>query len=79
MSLSSPKNNTARINNNKPKSKQRKNLIQRDSNISSYEFCKKLYQKNYCNPNILIISQLKQNNFKVILNNLSPTDILIVS
>ena len=79
MSLSSPKNNTARINNNKPKSKPRKNLIQRDSNISSYEFCKKLYQKNYCNPNILIISQLKQNNFKVILNNLSPTDILIVS
>ena len=79
MSLSSPKNNTARINNNKPKSKPRKNLIQRESNISSYEFCKKLYQKNYCNPNILIISQLKQNNFKVILNNLSPTDILIVS
>ena len=79
MSLSSPKNNTARINNNKPKSKPRKNLIQGESNISSYEFCKKLYQKNYCNPNILIISQLKQNNFKVILNNLSPTDILIVS
>ena len=54
-------------------------MIQKDSNLSSYEFCKKLYQKNYCNPNILIISQLKQNNFKVILNNLSPTDILIVS
>ena len=79
MSLSSPKNNTARINNNKPKSKPRKNLIQRDSNISSYEFCKKLYQKNYCNPNILIISQIKQTNFKIILNSLSPTDILIVS
>ena len=79
MSLSSPKNNTARINNNKIKSKQKKNMIQKDSNLSSYEFCKKLYQKNYCNPNILIISQLKQNNFKVILNNLSPTDILIVS
>ena len=79
MSLSSPKNNTARINNNKIKSKQKKNMIQKDSNLSSYEFCKKLYQKNYCNPNILIISQIKQTNFKIILNSLSPTDILIVS
>ena len=79
MSLSSPKNNTARINNNKIKSKQKKNMSQKDSNLSSYEFCKKLYQKNYCNPNILIISQIKQTNFKIILNSLSPTDILIVS
>ena len=79
MSLSSPKNNTARINNNKIKSKQKKNMLQKDSNLSSYEFCKKLYQKNYCNPNILIISQIKQTNFKIILNSLSPTDILIVS
>ena len=79
MSLSSPKNNTARINNNKIKSKQKKNMMQKDSNLSSYEFCKKLYQKNYCNPNILIISQIKQTNFKIILNSLSPTDILIVS
>jgi len=79
MSLSSPKNNTARINNNKIKSKQKKNMIQKDSNLSSYEFCKKLYQKNYCNPNILIISQIKQTNLKIILNSLSPTDILIVS
>ena len=54
-------------------------MIQKDSNLSSYEFCKKLYQKNYCNPNILIISQIKQTNFKIILNSLSPTDILIVS
>ena len=79
MSLSSPKNNTARIYNNKSKSKPKKNIQKKDVNLSSYEYCKKLYQKNYANPNPVILSQIKEENLNIILNNLSSNDALIIS
>ena len=79
MSLSSPKNNTARIYNNKSKSKPKKNIVKKDSKISSYELCKMLYQKNYANPNPLLLSQIKEENLNIILSNLTPTDLLIIS
>ena len=80
MSLSSQKNNTARIYNNKSKSNSKKNIvIKKDSKISPYELCKTLYQKNYSNPNPLLLSQIKEENLNIILSNLSPTDILILS
>ena len=79
MSLSSPKNNTARIYNNKSKSRPKKTLPKKDSNITSHEYCKKLYQKNYANPNPLLLSLIKEENLNIILNNLSPIDISILS
>ena len=79
MSLSSPKNNTARIYNNKSKSRPKKTLPKKDGNITSHEYCKKLYQKNYANPNPLLLSLIKEENLNIILNNLSPIDISILS
>ena len=79
MSLSSPKNNTARIYNNKSKSRPKKTLPKKDSNITSHEYCTKLYQKNYANPNPLLLSLIKEENLNIILNNLSPIDISILS
>ena len=79
MSLSSPKNNTARLYNEKSKSKSKKKLIKKESEISSYEFCKKLYQKFFSAPNTLLLSQIKEENLSLILGILSPTDILILN
>ena len=77
MSLSSPKNNTSRIYNDKSKSK--KKLIKKDSKLSLHDFTQKLYQNFFSTPNLLLLNQLKNENLTLLLQNLSPTDILILN
>ena len=78
MSLSSPKNNTARTyKSNKNKSK--KKLIKKDSKSLAFEFGKNLYQKNFTNPNPLLLNLIKDENISIILNNISSMDITILN
>ena len=77
MSLSSPKNNTSRIYNDKSKSK--KKLIKKDSKLSLHDYTQKLYQNFFSTPNLLLLNQLKNENLTLLLQNLSPTDILILN
>ena len=79
MSLSSPKNNTARLYNDKSKSKPKKKLIKKDIKIPLYDYALKLYKNFYVQPNQFLLNQLKGENLSLILNNLSPTDILILN
>ena len=53
MSLSAPKNYTTRTSNTKRN--------KRDIKLQAYDHCKKLYQKYFANPNVLLMNQLKQN------------------
>ena len=79
MSCSSPKNNTERLYKNKSRPKSNKAIIKKETNLSSYEYCKKLYQKFFTNPNSLLLIQIKQENLNLALSNLSLTDILIIN
>ena len=79
MSCSSPKNNTERLYKNKSRPKSNKAVIKKETNLSSYEYCKKLYQKFFTNPNSLLLIQIKQENLNLALSNLSLTDILIIN
>ena len=79
MSLSSPKNNTARLYNDKSKSKPKKKLIKKDIKIQLYDYALKLYKNFFAQPNQFLLNQLKGENLSLILNNLSPTDILILN
>ena len=79
ISCSSPKNNTERLYKNKSRPKSNKAIIKKETNLSSYEYCKKLYQKFFTNPNSLLLIQIKQENLNLALSNLSLTDILIIN
>ena len=79
MSLSSQKNNTARLYNDKSKSKPKKKLIKKDIKIPLYDYALKLYKNFFAQPNQFLLNQLKGENLSLILNNLSPTDILILN
>jgi len=79
MSLSSQKNNTARLYNDKSKSKPKKKLIKKDTKIPLYDYALKLYKNFFAQPNQFLLNQLKGENLSLILNNLSPTDILILN
>ena len=79
MSLSSQKNNTARLYNDKSKSKPKKKLIKKDIKIPLYDYALKLYKNFFAQPNQFLLNQLKAENLSLILNNLSPTDILILN
>ena len=79
MSCSSPKNNTERLYKNKSRPKSNKAIIKKETNLSSYEYCKKLYQKFFTNPNSLLLIQIKQENLNLALSSLSLTDILIIN
>ena len=79
MSLSSQKNNTARLYNDKSKSKPKKKLIKKDIKIPLYDYALKLYKNFFGQPNQFLLNQLKGENLSLILNNLSPTDILILN
>ena len=79
MSLSSQKNNTARLYNDKSKSKPKKRLIKKDIKIPLYDYTLKLYKNFFAQPNQFLLNQLKGENLSLILNNLSPTDILILN
>ena len=79
MSLSSQKNNTARLYNDKSKSKPKKKLIKKDRKIPLYDYALKLYKNFFAQPNQFLLNQLKGENLSLILNNLSPTDILILN
>ena len=79
MSLSSQKNNTARLYNDKSKSKPKKKLIKKDRKIPLYDYALKLYKNFFAQPNQFLLNQLKAENLSLILNNLSPTDILILN
>ena len=79
MSCSSPKNNTERLYKNKSRPKSNKAVIKKETNLSSYEYCKKLYQKFFTNPNSLLLIQIKQENLNLALSNLSLNDILIIN
>ena len=79
MSCSYPKNNTERLYKNKSRPKSNKAIIKKETNLSSYEYCKKLYQKFFTNPNSLLLIQIKQENLNLALSNLSLTDILIIN
>ena len=79
MSLSSQKNNTARLYNDKSKSKPKKKLIKKDIKIPLYDYALKLYKNFFAQPNQFLLNQLKGENLSLLLNNLSPTDILILN
>ena len=79
MSLSSQKINTARLYNDKSKSKPKKKLIKKDIKIPLYDYALKLYKNFFAQPNQFLLNQLKGENLSLILNNLSPTDILILN
>ena len=79
MSLISPKNHTARLYNDKTKSKSKKKLIKKDTKISLYDYAQKLYKNFFSSPNQFLLNQYKGENLTLVLNNLSPTDILILN
>ena len=79
MSLSSQKNNTARLYNDKSKSKSKKKLIKKDIKIPLYDYALKLYKNFFAQSNQFLLNQLKGESLSLILNNLSPTDILILN
>ena len=74
MSLSAPKNYTTRT--TKPKNQKAK---KKDIKLQAYEYCKKLYQKYYSNPNIVLLNQLKESILTLYLNHLSIKDISIMN
>ena len=79
MSLLSQKNNTARLYNDKSKSKSKKKLIKKDIKIPLYDYALKLYKNFFAQSNQFLLNQLKGESLSLILNNLSPTDILILN
>ena len=74
MSLSAPKKYINRASNPKSQKTKKKNI-----KLQAYEFCKKLYQKYYANPNIYLLNQLKDNYLTLYLNHLSIKDISIMN
>ena len=74
MSLSAPKNYTTRISNQKSQKAKKK-----DIRLQAYDYCKKLYQKYYANPNIFLLNQLKENYLSIYLNHLTIKDISIMN
>ena len=74
MSLSAPKNYTTRTTKYKNQKARKK-----DIKLQAYEYCKKLYQKYYANPNIVLLNQLKETVLTLYLNHLSIKDISIMN
>ena len=74
MSFSAPKHYTNRTSNTKVQKTKKK-----DIKLQSYDYCKKLYQKYYANPNIYILNQLKESYLTLYLNHLSINDISIIN
>ena len=74
MSLSAPKNCINRASKQKNQKTKKK-----DIKLQSYDYCKKLYQKYYANPNLYILNQLKENYLTLYLNHLSIKDISIMN
>ena len=74
MSLSAPKNYTTRTTNTKNQKGKKK-----DIKLQAYDYCKKLYQKYYANPNIVLLNQLKETVLSLYLNHLSIKDISIMN
>ena len=75
MSLSSPKNNTART----YKKNNNKKLFKKEPKSLAFDYCKKLYQKNYSNPNPIVLNLLKDENLSIYLNNISSLDVTILN